>query len=322
MNYNQLTENERYQIYILRTAGHSQAQIARALNRHPSTIGRELRRNTGLRGYRPGQAQKLTDARRHEARKSIKLTDEVRVQIETLLRQELSPQQVADYLKRHAGVSLHHETIYQLIYADKANGGDLYTHLRVASKPYRKRYGSNDRRGKINNRVSIDERPAIVDQASRIGDWEGDTVIGKGHKGALLTLVDRKTLYTVIVRLTNKRADLLANAAIEHMKPFKDRVKTITFDNGLEFAGHEVIADGLEANIYFAHPYASWERGINENTNGLIRQYFPKRTDFNKVTDDEVQFVMDRLNSRPRATRGGRSPNELFLGQRDDLLAA
>ncbi|UFN56405.1 IS30 family transposase [Microbulbifer celer] len=322
MSYYQLTENERYQIYSLRKAGHSQAEIAELLERHPSTISRELRRNTGLRGYRPGQAHKLSDVRRREAHKARKVTDEVQRQIELLTMQDLSPQQTAIYLERHTGVSLHHETIYQIIYADQASGGDLYTHLRIASKPYRKRYGSYDRRGKIKNRVSIEERPVVVDQMSRIGDWEGDTVIGKGRSGALLTMVERKTLFTVIVRLTGKRADLLADAAVAHMAHLKDKIKTITFDNGLEFSGHEVIARGLGADIYFAHPYASWERGINENTNGLIRQYFPKGTDFNKVTDDQVHFVMNRLNSRPRESRGGKSPNELFMGQRDDLLAA
>ena len=198
----------------------------------------------------------------------------------------------------------------------------MYTHLRVASKPYRKRYGKNDRRGKIKNRVSIEQRPAVVDRGNRVGDWEGDTIIGKNRKGALLTMVERKTLYTVIVRLTGKRADLLAEAAIEHMAHLKDQVKTITFDNGLEFAEHEAISKGLGASVYFAHPYASWERAINENTNGLIRQYFPKGTDFTKVTDEQVQFVMDRLNNRPRETRGGCSPNELFMGRRYDLLAA
>ncbi len=135
-------------------------------------------------------------------------------------------------------------------------------------------------------------------------------------------MVERKTLYTVIVRLTGKRADLLAEAAVSNMGKLKAKVKTITFDNGLEFAEHEEIAKGLNADIYFAHPYASWERGTNENTNGLIRQYFPKKTDFNEVTDAQVQAVMDRLNNRPRKTRGCRSPNELFMGQRVDLLAA
>lgn len=322
MNYNQLTENERYQIYALKKAGHKQEEIAGVLGRSPSTISRELARNSGLRGYRPKQAQRLADARRRGASKAHKVTGEIRRAIEMLIRQELSPQQAVDYLARHKRLSLHHETVYQLIYADKAGGGDLYRHLRVASKPYRKRYGSYDRRGKIKNRVSIDDRPAIVDRGGRMGDWEGDTIIGKGRKSALLTVVERKTLYTKMVRLTSKQADLLAEAAIRGLGPVKDKVKTITVDNGLEFASHERIAEGLEADIYFAHPYASWERGINENTNGLIRQYFPKGTDFNEVSDEEIEFVMNRLNNRPRATRGGRSPNELFMGQRVDLLAA
>lgn len=322
MSYKQLTENERYQIYVMKKAGHSQKDIAHLLGRSASTISRELWRNQGLRGYRPAQAQRMSDNRRLEAHKARKMTLEVKDWIETLIRQELSPQQAVDYLRRHKKLSLHHETVYQLIYDDKACGGDLYRHLRVASKPYRKRYGAYDRRGQIKNRVDIDERPAVVDRRNRMGDWEGDTVMGKGRKSALLTMVERKTLYTVIARLTGKRADLLAKVAVGSMTHLKDKVKTITLDNGLEFAEHEKIAKGLEAEIYFAHPYASWERGINENTNGLIRQYFPKVTDFTVVKDEEIMFVMDPLNNRPRATRGGRSPNELFMGQRKDLFAA
>ena len=322
MSYKQLTENERYQIYVMKKAGHSQKAIARLLTRSPSTISRELQRNQGLRGYRPGQAQRLSESRRRDAHKAIKVTGEVWSWIVRLIEQDLSPQQVVDYLDKYRKLSLHHETVYQLIYANKAEGGELYKHLRVASKPYRKRYGHYDRRGKIKNRVDIDNRPAVVDRRTRIGDWEGDTIMGKGRKSALLTMVERKTLYTVIVRLTGKRADLLAEAAVNHMADMESKVKTITFDNGLEFADHATIAEGLGADIYFAHPYASWERGINENTNGLIRQYFPKGTDFNDVTDDQVQWVMDRLNNRPRKTRGCKSPNELFMGQRVDLLAA
>jgi len=322
MNYHQLTEAERYQISALLEAKLNQKEIAALLKRSPATISRELKRNRGLRGYRPAQAQRFSNQRRTSAHKAIKVTDEIRLWIEKLLRQELSPQQVVDYLKRHKKVSLHHETLYQIVYADKAEGGDLYKHLRVVSKPYRKRYGHYDLRGKIKNRVGIDHRPAEVERRCRIGDWEGGTLMGKGRKSALLTLVERKTLYTVIIRLTGKRADLLASATVERMKALKSKVKTITFDNGLEFAEHEKIAKGLSADIYFAHPYASWERGINENTNGLIRQYFPKGTDFNEVTDEEVQAVMDRLNNRPRKTRGCRSPNELFMGQRVDLLTA
>lgn len=190
------------------------------------------------------------------------------------------------------------------------------------SKKYRKRYGSYDSRGQIKNRVSIDDRPQIVDDKERIGDWEGDTVIGKGRKSALLTLVERKTLYTMIFRLTGKQAALVAQTAVSGMKELAETIHTITLDNGLEFAHHEQISVGLKTDIYFAHPYSSWERGINENTNGLIRQYFPKGTDFNQVTDEQVQHVMDRLNNRPRKTRGYKTPKELFMGQRVELLAA
>ena len=322
MNYNQLTENERYQIYILLKEEFSYKQIAQRLGRHPATIGREVKRNTGLKGYRPKQAQTLAQQRCREAAKYRKVTPEVLGWIEHLIRQELSPEQVVGYLQTARGLSLHHETVYQLVYEDKARGGDLYKHLRIMSKGYRKRYGSYDSRGKIRNRVSIDERPAHVDKRRRIGDWEGDTVIGKGRKSALLTLVERKTLYTIIVKLNGKRADLLAQAMIAKISPIKARFKTLTLDNGLEFAEHEQIAQSLQANVYFAHPYSSWERGINENTNGLIRQYFPKGTDFNLVSESQIDFVMKRLNNRPRKTRGGKTPNELFTGQRVDLLAA
>ena len=322
MSYKQLTENERYQIYVMNKAGHRQKEIADLLERDSATISRELKRNQGLRGYRPAQAQRLSDERRRDSHKARKLTAAVTAWVEKLIRQQLSPQQVVAYLKQHKKVSLHHETVYQHIYDDKAFGGNLYSHLRVASKPYRKRYGAYDRRGRIKNRIDIDQRPAVVDRRNRVGDWEGDTVIGKGRQSVLLTMVERKTLYTVIARLTGKQAEQLAETAIDSMAHLKDKIKTITLDNGLEFAAHEKIARGLKADIYFAHPYASWERGINENTNGLIRQYFPKGTDFSKVTDAQIKFVMARLNNRPRATRGGRSPNELFMGQRVDLLAA
>ena len=322
MQYKQLTENERYQIYVMKKAGHTQETIAAILGRSPSTISREVRRNKGGKGYRPAQAQRFTDNRRQQANKHGKVTAQVRQWITTLLRQELSPEQVVDYLRRHRKLSLHHETVYRLVYADKARGGNLYRHLRILSKPYRKRYGQYERRGKIPNRVGIERRPQIVDKRARIGDWEGDTVIGKARRSALLTMVERKTLYTVIARLTGKRADLLAKAAVKAMKPMKDRFQTLTLDNGLEFSQHEQIAKQLQAKIYFAHPYASWERGINENTNGLIRQYFPKGTDFNQVSDDDIAHVMERLNNRPRKSRGNKSPNELFLGQRVDLLAA
>ena len=199
MHYKQLTENERYQIYIMKKAGHSQESIALVLDRSPSTISREVRRNKGLKGYRPAQAQRFSDSRRTGAYKQCKVNDEVRAWIVKLLRQELSPQQVVDYIRRHKKLSLHHETVYRLVYANKAEGGGLYQHLRIVSKPYRKRYGHYDRRGKIKNRVSIEKRPLVVERRSRIGDWEGDTVIGKGRQSALLTLVVRRQLTCPVV---------------------------------------------------------------------------------------------------------------------------
>lgn len=322
MNYKQLTEVERYQIESYLKAGYSQKQIAEELGKSPSAICRELSRNRGLRGYRPKQAHRLATQRKREATKAIKVTEEVRGWVKTLIRQELSPAQVAAYIDKEHGVSLHHETIYQLILADKKSGGDLYTHLRIMRKPYRKRYGSYDNRGRIRNRRSIEERPAVVDRKNRLGDWEGDTIIGKGRKGALLTMVDRKSLSVVIGRLAGKNAEALATELIDRFTELGAPMKTITFDNGLEFADHGRMSEALDVDIYFAHPYSSWERGANENTNGLIRQYFPKGMDLSTVTEKDIQFVMDRLNNRPRETLGWKTPNEVLWGQSVDLLAA
>jgi IS30 family transposase len=172
-----------------------------------------------------------------------------------------------------------------MLLQDKRAGGTLYKHLRHLHKSHRKRYGSCERRGRIKNAVSIEQRPSVVDSRSRIGNWEGDTVIGKNKKSVIYTLVDRKTLYTVTFNLNGKNATELADKTIKVLKPLSNKIHTITYDNGLEFAEHERMAKALDADIYFAHPYSSWERGINENTNGLIRQYFPKSTDFNKFSN-------------------------------------
>ena len=323
MSYTHLSEKERYHIELEIKKGISQKDIAETLGRHPSTISREIKRNTGKRGYRHKQAGRQAKQRHKDKAKAIKLTDEVIVDITTLLKQQLSPEQICGYLKIHKGILLHHETIYRFIYEDKEAGGELYQHLRIASNSYRKRRGSNySRRGKIPNRVSIHNRPSIIDEKTRIGDIEGDTIIGKNRQSALLTLVDRNTLYTEIVKLEGKQADKLAKSAIQRFEPIKDRLHSLTLDNGLEFAKHEDIADALGLDTYFADPYASWQRGINENTNGLIRQYFPKGTDFNDVSVEQIQFVQDRLNNRPRKSRGFKTPNELFFGKSIDLLVA
>ena len=219
------------------------------------------------------------------------------------------------YLKEQHGIHLSHERIYQHIWADRRAGGDLYSHLRQAHKKRRKKYGSKDKRGQICNRVSIDQRPEFVDEKSRIGDWEIDTVIGQNHKGALVTIVDRKSKFTLIKRVETKHADGVTAATITLLKPYRDKVFTITADNGKEFAGHETMSEELNAQVYFAHPYSSWERGLNENTNGLIRQYFPKGSSFEDITDEQVEAVMYRLNHRPRKGLNYQTPHAVFFEQ-------
>lgn len=318
--YIQLTQEERYQIYILKKAGHHRSGIAAMLGRHLSTIGRELRRNQGLRGYRPQQAHTRALARRNAKARS-RVDSRVWRQVAALLRDAWSPEQVGSRLEMEQGIRLSHEWIYQHIYADKRSGGNLYRSLRC-QKPRRKRYGAYDRRGIIPNQVSIDERPAIVAARRRFGDWEGDTVIGKGHRGALVTLVERKSRYTVIQAVLQKTASAVRTAVTKGLTPHKDRVHTITYDNGREFADHAGMAGDLATKIYFAHPYASWERGLNENTNGLIRQYFPKHRDLTTVTNAEITHAMQQLNHRPRKCLGFRTPYEIFFNTKTSFTVA
>jgi len=317
MNYTQLTQEQRYQIAVLKKAGHMQTDIAELIGVHKSTVSREISRNKGQRGYRPKQAHRLAlDRRQAKVKSSISADDWLR--IETLLRQEWSPEEIGARLRLEGKRFVSHEWIYQHVYADKKQGGDLYTFLRC-QKQRRKRYGSNNRRGKIPNRIGIEQRPDIVDRKARIGDWEGDTIIGKGHKGAIVSLVERKSIYTLLKKVERKKADLVADAEIRLLSPFKDRVHTITKDNGLEFADHQRVAVKLKADVFFAHPYASWERGLNENTNGLVRQYIPKSRRFDTVTDDEIDFIMHRLNHRPRKSLGYRTPHEVFFNTNTQL---
>lgn len=223
-----------------------------------------------------------------------------------------SPEQISGYGKRHGLFSISHERIYQYILADKKTGGKLYLNLRRGKKKYRKRYGSPKRIHPIKNRVFIDDRPEVVDQKSRIGDWEIDTIVGKGNQDAIVTIVERFSKRTLIGRVTTKKAFDVAGEVLSLLTPIKDYVLTITSDNGVEFAQHEWIAKNLEASIYFAHPYHSWERGLNENTNGLIRQYIPKGSSFSSLTLDQVKEIENHLNSRPRKSLNYATPDEIF----------
>ena len=320
MSYTQLTQEERYPIDILKKAGKTQTAIAGLLGRDKATISRELRRNHGLKGYRPKQAHQLALGRQR-AKTHPRISPENWRCVSALIRKAWSPEQVADRLEQEQGVSISHERIYQYIYADKRSGGDLHSHLRC-QKARRMRYGAYDRRGIIPNQVSIEARPAVVASRRRLGDWEGDTVIGKGHRGALVTLVERKSRYTVIQAVPRKTAEAVRAAVRQGLAPYRDEVHTITYDNGREFTDHEGMARDLEARIYFAHPYASWERGLNENTNGLIRQFFPKHRNLTTVTDAEVQEVMNKLNHRPRKSLGFRTPHEVFFNTKIALTVA
>ena len=313
--HKQLTLGQRYQIAALKKAGHSNKAIAENIGTSESTISRELKRNTGKRGYRPQQAHRTAMWRKKTAIKAVKMTAEVMLIIEERIRFGLSPEQVSGWLKRVHGIAISHERIYQHVWEDRRKGGNLHTFLRQAHKKRRKKYGSKDKRGQISNRISIDQRPEIVDEKSRIGDWEIDTVIGKNHQGALVTIVERKSKFTLIKRVESKHADGVTAATIALLKPYKGKVSTITADNGKEFAGHETIAEALSASVYFAHPYASWERGLNENTNGLIRQYFPKGSSFEAITDEQIEAVMYRLNHRPRKGLDYQTPYEVFFEQ-------
>jgi transposase, IS30 family len=313
--YKQLSQAQRYQIEILNKAGKNQKEIAELLGVSPGTICRELKRNKGKKGYRPKQAQIKADKRRKQAAKAIKMTKEVIVEIEEKIRLDWSPEQVSGWLKVNQGIAISHERIYQHIWTDKRHGGTLYRHLRQSNKKRKKQYGSKDKRGQIRNRVSIDERPAIVAEKIRIGDWEIDTVIGQNHQGALVTIVDRVSKFTLIKKVDSKHAEVVTAATISLLQPYLDKTLTITADNGKEFAGHETIKEQLNADVYFAHPYHSWERGLNENTNGLIRQYFTKGSSFENITDDEVEAVMYKLNHRPRKTLNFKTPYAVFFAE-------
>ena len=314
MPYKQLTLCKRYEIQAYMQAGISNDKIASLLGIHRSTFYHELNRNRSSTGYNSEAAQEKSDSRRKRARKHVRFLESVKEQVESLLKIDLSPEQISGYLAKDHQINISHETIYQHILSDKRSGGDLYTHLRWAPKKIRKRYGASDRRGQIEGKISIEDRPAIVDTKERIGDWEADTAIGKGHQGVLVAAVERKSKLTVIHYSPSKRADRVTRALIDMLLPYKDSVLTITVDNGKEFSLHKQISKELKADVYFAHPYRAWERGLNENTIGLIRQYFPKKTNFKRIRKEQINFVESRLNRRPRKTLGFRTPYECFHG--------
>lgn len=309
-----LTASQRYTIASMRKRGYNQTEIAETIGKNKSVISRELKRNSDGRSsnYNADLAQRKYATRQRSKPKKEGFTESIRKYVVKWLKKKLSPEQIVGRAKFEGVECVSHERIYQYIWADKRKKGTLYTHLRTKGKKYRKRGDYKDKRGRIKDRVDIDQRPEIVEQRERFGDFEIDTIIGANRKGAILTLNDRATGIVKIRKLTGKNAELLAEETIKALSPWKTHLKTITADNGKEFAAHKKIAQGLNIDFYFAHPYHSWERGSNENLNGLIRQYIPKKSNFSAYSEQYIQWVEDELNNRPRKRFNFQSPNEII----------
>ncbi len=309
-----LTKEQRYTISVLKNKGQSITQIAKIIGKHKSTVSRELKRNADKRNgqYDANLAHKKYLQRMKEKPKKIKFTPLIQEYVVNQIRNDLSPEQIVGLAKKEGKECVSHERIYQFIWKDKKKGGDLHLHLRRKGKKYRKRRHMKDSRGRIRNRVDIEHRPKIVEEKVRFGDFEVDTIIGQHHKGVLLTILERKTGFVIMRKLPSKDASVVAQTIIDALLPFKGRIHTITSDNGKEFAEHPVISQKLGISFYFAKPYQSWQRGAIENVNGLIRQYFPKKTNFSLCSDDIITTIQNKLNNRPRKRLNFETPIKLF----------
>ena len=315
MPYHQITAEERYALMVLQGQGLCPAAIARALGRHRSTVTRELARNATRHDgyYRPQLADFYARGRRSRSRRNTQFTTADWAGIDALLCADWSPEQIVGWYARFHLLAISHETIYRHIWADKRAGGQLHVHLRCANKPWRKRYGSYDSRGRLAGKRPIESRPAGAENRSRFGHWEGDTVLGDSQGGAcILTLVERKSGYTVIGKLAHRLGSAVNARARQLIRAQPRLVRTITVDNGTEFHAYKALEATVAARVYFATPHHSWERGTNENTNGLIRQYLPKRTSMEHVTQRDCTRIATKLNRRPRKRLGFRTPEECY----------
>lgn len=315
--YTQLSQEERYTIADLSRRRYSDSQIAKAIGRHRSTIGRERKRNPNTHDgvYRAQVAHSYATARRRRSRRGTHFSPSQWSLVTYYLQKKWSPEQIAAHLKTHTGFSISHETIYQYILQDKKHGGKLYTHLRIMPKQRRKRYNSKDSRGILPGKRPIATRPAEVETRQLRGHWEGDTVIGSDRFHCILTLVERKSGFVIIKKLASRTAALVTAAMHEVLKEHGRRFKTITFDNGTEFHDYASIEASHPVTCYFATPYHSWERGTNENTNGLIRQYLKKGHTMEGVTQADCDFIARELNTRPRKRHGYKTPQKVYYSK-------
>lgn len=323
MGYTHLTVHERELISRMRYAGASQVAIATEIGRSAGTISRELKRNRSLCKvikYSPHQAHGMARERRKAAKKQApRKIEERRLlrYVKARLEREWSPEQIAGRLKnnrsKNTPSAISHVSIYRWIRENKRAGGDFHKQLRQSHRQRRSRYGSQTRRFQVKGKVSIEVRPKVVDRRSRIGDWEGDLVEGKDRRAYLLTLVDRRTGYLLVSKVGSKKADVVRDSSIRLLRKMKpDYRKTLTFDNGTEFSFFKQIESQAGVDVYFAHPYSSWERGTNENTNGLLRQYFPKGKDLRVLRHSSLAAAAHRLNNRPRKRLGYQTPAEVL----------
>jgi len=308
-----ITKEQRYEIKAYLKCGKSKEFIAKELGFNKSTIYRELKRNATKTGkYNPKFADKLYNEKKERFKRKRKFTSQIKKTIDVYLtKDQWSPEQILGYCKNHNLPMVSIERIYQYIRKDKLNGGDLYKNTRHKLKHRKRPVGEN--KIPIKNRVSIEERPEIVNLKERFGDWEMDTIVGPNNKGAILTITEKTTNFFLMKKLENgKNAKYLAKTLVKLLLPYKDYVHTITTDNGTEFAEHEIISKKLNTDIYFAHPYCSWEKGLIEYTNKLIRQYIPKKTDIDNLDNDFIIKIQRKINKRPRKKLKYRSPTDIF----------
>ncbi len=316
MTYRQITSEQRYMLAALRTQGLRASTIAQVLGCHRSTVGRELKRNCtpGDGRYRAAKAQEMANGRRSRSRRNQQFTAYDFERVNALLGARWSPQQIAGRLARECALSISHETIYRHVWRDKKAGGRLYTELRCAQKRRRKGYGHYDSRGRLAGKRHISERPPSVEGRRELGHWEIDTVMGTGSKDCIVSLVERKSGLLLIGKLANRTAESLNARAIAIISANQGPFKTITADNGTEFHNYAEIERRTSATFYFATPYHSWQRGTNENTNGLIRQYLPRGTSMSALTQHRCNDIAYKLNNRPRKRLGYKTPMECFNG--------
>jgi IS30 family transposase len=312
MSYSRVTWEDRIKIKLLLQQGKCPADIAREVRKHRSTIGREIKRNSGGRGYRIKQAQRLAQAREAAKHEAYKLTIELKKLIDHLLAKKWSPQQISCRLKREQRATVSAETIYLYIYNDRAAGGELWRHLRRSHRRRMSRFPSGNRRGVIKEATPLSKRPKAVDKSKKKGHWERDTMLGLDRKTGMLALVDRKTRFIKFIKLNRRTAPKVTAATIKALKGLP--LRSITDDRGLEFAGHKKCSQKLGVKIYFCDPYSSHQRGTNENRIGILRQYYPKKTCLKKVTQAQIKKVEFEMNNRPMKCLDWRTPYETMMG--------